>query len=306
VASDASAAAQKAGMLEALEKMAEGGGAYADKIKQLQAEIAASGSGSAEDQKDATLSALDAMSAKYGDYADKIKKLQDEIAGKDNAGQNSPESPASPAEETAALTEKSKQFNQDWNNAWDSFVEDGDASITELENRLNALSKNGQISVEVREVVQRAGGGLAGYEPMKFAAGGSPLQHFPRLANPYITSGSGLRDDVPALLKKKEFVQPDTAVDFYGLRFMEMIRRRMLPRNWAKQFALGGSVGFSVPLPMPAPVMMETGGSVGAAAAGAAAVSRVVEIRFPSGSLYGAESVTEAVLRDLQKMGAMS
>jgi TP901 family phage tail tape measure protein len=303
VVSDASAAAQKAGMLKALEDMAAGGGAYADKIKELQAEITASGSGSAEDQKAATISALDEMSAKYGDYADKIKKMQDEIAGKESAPQDDP---TSPADETAALTEKSKQFNQDWNNAWDSFLENGDASITELENRLNALSKNGQISVEVREVVQRAGGGLAGYEPMKFAAGGSPLQHFPRLSNPYITSGSGLRDDVPALLKKKEFVQPDTAVDFYGLRFMEMIRRRMLPRNWAKQFALGGSVGFSVPLPMPAPVMMETGGSVGAAAAGAAAVSRVVEIRFPSGSLYGAESVTEAVLRDLQKMGAMS
>ena len=53
---------------------------------------------------------------------------------------------------------------------------------------------------------QRAAGGFA----QRFADGGSPA--FRRLSHPYITSGSGLRDDVPALLKRNEFVLTDHAV----------------------------------------------------------------------------------------------
>ena len=61
---------------------------------------------------------------------------------------------------------------------------------------------------------------------------------FPRLQNPFITSGSGTKDDVPALLTKGEFVQKKKAVDYYGKDFMEDVNNLQYP----KQFATGGDV----------------------------------------------------------------
>jgi hypothetical protein len=50
-------------------------------------------------------------------------------------------------------------------------------------------------------------------------------------------------DNIPAWLTANEFVQPVSAVDYYGVEFMEALRRRRIPRELLG-FAEGGLVGF--------------------------------------------------------------
>ncbi len=58
------------------------------------------------------------------------------------------------------------------------------------------------------------------------AAGGQPFQ---RLTAPFITQGSGLSDDVPALLMRDEFVMRKAAVKKYGLPLMYALNNCELP-----------------------------------------------------------------------------
>lgn len=51
-----------------------------------------------------------------------------------------------------------------------------------------------------------------------------------------VTSGSGTKDDVPALLTRGEYVQPAPTVRYYGTDIMEAIRRRIIPRDILKGF----------------------------------------------------------------------
>ena len=58
-------------------------------------------------------------------------------------------------------------------------------------------------------------------------------------------SPSPKADNIPAWLTAREFVHPVAAVDYYGLPFMEAVRRRMFPRSLAR--ALAGMTLPSVP-----------------------------------------------------------
>ena len=71
---------------------------------------------------------------------------------------------------------------------------------------INAIPSSKEITITERYVQERAGGGLV----QGFASGGSPA--FRRLASPHITAGSGLRDDVPAMLMRNEYVLRASAV----------------------------------------------------------------------------------------------
>lgn len=73
-------------------------------------------------------------------------------------------------------------------------------------------------------------------------ADGGPI--FPRLTDPHITKGSGSRDDVPAMLKKDEFVFRPEAVRAFGVPFLrDMNDRLTMMRNVVvKQFSGGGFV----------------------------------------------------------------
>jgi len=51
-----------------------------------------------------------------------------------------------------------------------------------------------------------------------------------------VTSGSGTRDDVPAMLTKGEYVQPEPVVRYYGVEVMEAIRRKLVPREILQGF----------------------------------------------------------------------
>lgn len=95
----------------------------------------------------------------------------------------------------------------------------------------------------VGAVAAKTGGLIQNLIP-HFKDGGST--DFKRLLNPFISSGSGSKDDVPAKLMRGEYVQPVAAVRKYGLKFMELIRKGKLPVDMINQlvsnFNLGGLV----------------------------------------------------------------
>lgn len=127
-----------------------------------------------------------------------------------------------------------------WMDNWSAMQVQAIKDIDKVKRALDKIVKDQDVYVNVHTVEKKSTGGLAGV--MHFAKGGSPsqvLQKFTRLTNPYITSGGGVKDDVPAMLKRREYVQPTEAVDYYGVRFMEMIRRRLLPKPMG--FAAGGT-----------------------------------------------------------------
>ena len=72
----------------------------------------------------------------------------------------------------------------------------------------------------------------AAAQGLTFAATGGPIRGW---------SPSATADNIPAMLTAREFVQPVRAVDHYGLRFMEAVRRLQFPRHIAHALA-GGTI----------------------------------------------------------------
>lgn len=85
-----------------------------------------------------------------------------------------------------------------------------------------------------------------------------------------VTSGSGARDDVPAMLTRGEYVQPEPTVRYYGAEVMEAIRRRIIPRDILRGFGF-----FPVARPQFA---FATGGAVDTTARGRGALSLDVAV----------------------------
>jgi hypothetical protein len=54
-----------------------------------------------------------------------------------------------------------------------------------------------------------------------------------------VTSGSGRKDDVPAMLTRGEYVQPERTVSYYGVEFMEILRRRLIPKDVLQRISVG-------------------------------------------------------------------
>ena len=69
---------------------------------------------------------------------------------------------------------------------------------------------------------------------------------FSRLQSRFINTGSGTKDDVPALLMKNEFVHRAAAVKKYGVDFMYKLNNLQIPASITKMFANGGIVGSTV------------------------------------------------------------
>ncbi len=81
-----------------------------------------------------------------------------------------------------------------------------------------------------------------GGEAPKFAKGG--YTGFKKLTSPFITQGSGGKeDDVPALLQKGEFVQKRAAVNKYGVKFMADLNAGRIDKRKLPMFNTGGMVG---------------------------------------------------------------
>lgn len=108
-----------------------------------------------------------------------------------------------------------------------------------------------------------------------FAEGGSPSSGGGRIVGP----GTGTSDSIAALVDGKrpiavsnnEFIQPEKAVNHYGLPFMEAVRTLRLPKP---RFALGGLVAASQR------VSFATGGSVSSSGGTVPGQIPPLEIRF--------------------------
>lgn len=81
--------------------------------------------------------------------------------------------------------------------------------------------------------------------PEAHAAGGTVGSVFKKLSSRLITSGSGTKDDVPAMLMKDEFVHRQAAVKKYGVGFMHAVNNLQFPVEMARKFATGGLVSLS-------------------------------------------------------------
>lgn len=107
-------------------------------------------------------------------------------------------------------------------------------------NIYNSLrNKTVVITTIQKSVIARAAGGPV--VPEAYADGGDV---FRRLPSPYISSGGGTRDDVPAMLMRGEFVLKQSAVSKYGLNFLHALNQGMMGEGAIipKLYAAGGHV----------------------------------------------------------------
>jgi len=75
------------------------------------------------------------------------------------------------SENADELAKKSAEFNDQWNDAWDAFLTDGKSAIHDLDTKLSQLTKDRHIKVYVKEVQEKATGGVIG--AIRMATGGA-------------------------------------------------------------------------------------------------------------------------------------
>ena len=133
-------------------------------------------------------------------------------------------------------------------------------SITDLQNAIryveDLVKYNGKvIDITVKKTIEESTSSSGSKPPQSstessvegFADGGSI---FKRMTKRFITQGSGLKDDVPILAKKNEYVHTDKAVDYYGVDIMDDLNAMRIPKeifNKVRQFSNGGLVNFVAP-----------------------------------------------------------
>lgn len=100
-----------------------------------------------------------------------------------------------------------------------------------LLNALGSAGGNGQSGAGII-------GALAGAAASAYSGGGM-VQALADGGSVRGWSPSKTADNIPAWLTAREFVQPVGSVDYYGVAFMEMIRRKLFPRNLAHALAGG-------------------------------------------------------------------
>ncbi|MDE1556046.1 MULTISPECIES: hypothetical protein [Comamonas] len=145
-----------------------------------------------------------------------------------------------------------------------------------------------------------------------FAEGGSPSTDGGRIVGP----GTGTSDSIAALVDGKrpiavsnnEFIQPEKAVNHYGLPFMEAVRTLRLPKP---RFAFGGLVQASQR------VQFATGGSIGTGTNQAnqqppnfkvELITKGTPQRVESATprMDGQDAIVQVVLSDLERGGPIS
>ena len=111
-------------------------------------------------------------------------------------------------------------------------------NLVKAKNMLDSIrSKTVTVTTKHVDVKAKASGGYI--EPEAYAKGGDV---FRRLGSRFIGSGSGKKDDVPAMLMKGEFVQKVSAVKKYGKDFMSRLNAGLIPSTITRMFNQGGDV----------------------------------------------------------------
>ncbi|NIP43251.1 MAG: phage tail tape measure protein [Aliifodinibius sp.] len=110
----------------------------------------------------------------------------------------------------------------------DGTINAAQQQVLDLADELDDLPEEKVVKIKVE--VDSEGATVAGTPIVEArSTGGLAGSGFNRLSSPHITSGSGLKDDVPALLKKNEYVHRPEAVKAYGLPFMEWVNNLRIP-----------------------------------------------------------------------------
>lgn len=76
---------------------------------------------------------------------------------------------------------------------------------------------------------------------MKGGYGGDP-RYFKATGGLITGPGTETSDDIPIWASKNEFMQPANAVHYYGVDFMESIRKRQIPKEAVQGYATGGLI----------------------------------------------------------------
>ena len=113
-------------------------------------------------------------------------------------------------------------------------VDEAIRNIKAVKAELDTL-KDKKVTITIEKVEKDSTGGSVG----TYATGG---QVYRRLQSRFINTGSGNKDDVPALLMKNEFVHRAAAVKKYGVDFMYKLNNLQIPKSITQMFASGGLV----------------------------------------------------------------
>lgn len=127
--------------------------------------------------------------------------------------------------------------------AWDSYItKSASAKEAMIDFARSTISWLSQIILKqmLLNALQSMGFGFsAGGQAVQAFAGGGWVQALAGGGSVAGWSPSKTADNIPAWLTAKEFVHPVDAVDYYGLPFMEAVRRKLFPRNLARALAGG-------------------------------------------------------------------
>ena len=94
--------------------------------------------------------------------------------------------------------------------------------------------------IKVRVEYTNSGTWANGESPVVEARATGGLAGFKRLSSRLITTGGGIKDDVPTMLKKKEYVHRPEAVNKYGVQFMEFVNNLRIPVDAVMQLMGNG------------------------------------------------------------------
>lgn len=151
------------------------------------------------------------------------KAAQDALNEK-SGGILDPEKMTEAQKSTKALYEGVVKVGDTWKNVWKETDAQGAKVLQSFEQRLDELSKPREIIFYIKEVQQKAAGGMV----HKLAAGG-------RLP------GYGGGDRIPALLEAGEYIIRKEAVNRFGAGIFHALNNLRLPE--IPRFATGGPVG---------------------------------------------------------------
>lgn len=201
------------------------------------------GTGSVEEYRAAVVAAGQAGVLFAEQVNDKLIASGDDMGAALSLGfRNAREKMQTDAEMMISIGERlGDQLASGLSSAWDSYIQ-GTASAKEalIDFARSTISWLSQIilkqmllnaigfgSTTAADGTVTAGTGLLGM--IGLASGGSVPGWSP----------SRTADNIPAWLTAREFVHPVDAVDYYGLPFMELVRRKLFPRNLAHALAGG-------------------------------------------------------------------
>ena len=223
------------------------------------------------------------------------------------------ESAAAHEKHADELVKMAGEFSGEWQSAWDDFLSDGTKAISDLENRLNALTKPRNIPVSVSQTESHAVGGMIGVikrqlggliEPQRLQVGGS-VGFMNLLAGGRLPGFGGgdrrwiLGEDGEVMIRKESVRAAGARASLafnagnWSVVVSELVSRFGLNVGDILMRQFGGFIG-AAGANVAQPVVAGTGGS---------SFSPTIEVHVTSGADRAvADNIAKTVLRQLETM----